>query len=76
MKGAGIAADAKTAQKGAIELNFNNLMQGSYAIMVLHDMNDNKQMDYETSGMPLESYATSGENTKMGPAILDFGKMI
>lgn len=67
MKGHGVATDAKAAKKGEIELTFQNVIPGSYAIMVMHDKNDNKQMDFETSGMPLESYATSGDNMQMGP---------
>jgi uncharacterized protein (DUF2141 family) len=67
MKGSGVAGDAKAAQAGEVELIFSNVPPGSYAIMVMHDENDNHQMDMDANGMPMESYATSGDNMRMGP---------
>jgi uncharacterized protein (DUF2141 family) len=35
--------------------------------MVLHDANDNKRMDYQANGMPMENYGTSNNALAMGP---------
>jgi uncharacterized protein (DUF2141 family) len=74
MKGGGGAGDAKAARAGEIELTFNNVRPGSYALMLMHDENDNKQMDMDANGMPLESYATSGDNMRMGPPNFEAAK--
>lgn len=36
---------------------FKNVPAGDYAVVVLHDENDNKQMDYDSSGRPAEGWA-------------------
>lgn len=46
---------------------FKQIKPGNYAIMVLHDENDNSQMDFETNGMPKESYGMSNNPMLMGP---------
>jgi len=66
MKGQGIANKTVDAVKGAVTLTFENIKPGTYAIMLLHDSNNNKRMDFEANGMPKESYATTGELT-FGP---------
>ncbi len=40
-----------------------NVPAGDYAVAVLHDENDNKQMDYDSSGRPAEGWAM----TRFGP---------
>ena len=40
-----------------------NVPAGDYAVAVLHDENDNKQMDYDGSGHPTEGWAM----TRFGP---------
>ena len=50
---------------GAIaEMKFTDLPPGEYAIKALHDINDNKDMDYTMIGMPKEPYGFS--NNVMG----------
>ncbi|WP_417195903.1 DUF2141 domain-containing protein [Bizionia sp.] len=46
---------------------FNNLKPGNYAVMVVHDENDNSRMDFEANGMPKESYGMSNNPILMGP---------
>jgi uncharacterized protein (DUF2141 family) len=46
---------------------FNNVNPGTYGISVLHDLNSNQRMDYESNGMPTEPYGMSGNDMSMGP---------
>lgn len=46
---------------------FENVPAGTYAIVVLHDKNSNKKMDFDSSGMPMEDYGTSGNTMSYGP---------
>ncbi|PHS66718.1 MAG: hypothetical protein COB12_05810 [Flavobacterium sp.] len=46
---------------------FNNLTPGEYGVVVLHDKNDNKQMDFEPTGMPKEAFGISNNVILMGP---------
>ena len=52
---------------GKAEVTFENIKPGFYGIMVLHDKNDNRQMDFDASGMPLEAYGTSNNVMAFGP---------
>ena len=67
MKGAGIIDLKEKATKGTVTLTFKNVKPGTYAIMVLHDENDNNRMDFHESGMPKENYGMSGNAMPMGP---------
>ena len=46
---------------------FNHLAPGEYGVVVLHDKNDNKQMDFEPNGMPKEAFGISNNVMLMGP---------
>jgi len=74
MKGAGVANAMEPAIKGEVTLTFENVKPGTFAIMVMHDANDNKQMDMEANGMPKESYGTSGEMNMFGPPNFETAK--
>lgn len=74
MKGPGVIDLQEAAVKGAVTLTFENVKSGTYAIMVLHDENDNKRMDFQTNGMPKESYGMSGNAMVMGPPTFDDAK--
>jgi uncharacterized protein (DUF2141 family) len=52
---------------GEIVAYFTNVKPGTYAIMVLHDENDNANMDFESNGMPKETYGMSNNPLLMGP---------
>lgn len=67
MKGPGIQNRESTISNGKVVLTFNNVAPGTYAIIAMHDANDNKRMDYEPNGMPKESYGMSGNDMTMGP---------
>src|SRR5690606_20254092 len=42
-----------------VELRFENLKPGRYAVAVLHDENRNNKMDFNWVGMPTEGYGFS-----------------
>lgn len=74
MKGAGILNTESAINDGKVTLTFENVAPGTYAIMAMHDANNNKQMDYEPNGMPKESYGMSGNDMTMGPPSFDMAK--
>lgn len=53
---------------------FKNVPPGTYAVMALHDENENYRMDKQANGMPLEAWATSGDELLMGPPSFDAAK--
>ncbi len=68
MRNDGIANATAPGVAGEVTLTFENVAPGTYAIMVMHDANDNKQMDMDpNTGMPQESYGTSGTMNMYGP---------
>jgi len=74
MKGLGVINTMAQAKAGEVTLIFENVISGTYAIMVMHDANDNKQMDME-NGMPKENYALSGE-LGYGPPSFEAAKFV
>lgn len=54
-------------EDGKVTVIFDGVAPGSYAIMALHDQNENGRMDYEPNGMPKESYGTSNNTMSYGP---------
>lgn len=67
MKGPGIANYKAEAQKGQMTFTFDNVAPGTYGVSVLHDLNSNQRMDYQSNGMPSEPYGMSGNDMSMGP---------
>jgi len=54
-------------------VNFENVPVGIYAITCFHDVNDNKQLDFD--GMrPIEDYGTSNNPQLFGPPQFDLAK--
>ena len=49
-----------------MDINFDNLTSGSYAVSVIHDENANNTLDTNWIGIPKEGYGFSGN--KMGLA--------
>ncbi len=52
---------------GKVTIVFDGVAPGSYAIMAMHDQNENGRMDFEPNGMPKESYGTSNNPMSYGP---------
>jgi uncharacterized protein (DUF2141 family) len=55
-----------TADK--LDVSFPNLIDGEYAIKLLHDENDNGRLDTNLVGMPTEGYGFSNNAGRFGPA--------
>jgi uncharacterized protein (DUF2141 family) len=68
MKGPGVVNQVVDATKGELTLRFEKVQKGTFALMLLHDKNENNRMDFEANGMPKENYATSGETTYGPPS--------
>ena len=67
MKGNGIENAKSKIVDGKVTVTFENVAAGTYAILVLHDANDNNQMDFEANGMPKESFGASNNSMSFGP---------
>ena len=67
MKGPGIKNGESVISEGQAAVIFENVKPGIYAIMVLHDENENNQMDFRTDGMPKEHYGVSNNPMSFGP---------
>lgn len=66
----GVDPNTKTAQ-----VTFKDLPQGTFAVSVLHDENNNGKMDKNFFGMPKESYgASNNPGKKMRAANFDEAK--
>lgn len=55
-----IFSAASSASGDTAEVTFENVPAGTYALLVLHDKNNNQRMDFNSNGMPLENFGTSG----------------
>ncbi|WP_318344430.1 DUF2141 domain-containing protein [Flagellimonas baculiformis] len=67
MKGPGVQNLESIIENGKVVLTFTDVTPGTYAIMAMHDVNGNNRMDYESNGMPKESYGASGNDMSFGP---------
>jgi len=67
MRGPGIKNAKSEIVDGKIKVTFENVTPGTYAIMALHDENNNNAMDFDDSGMPTESYGISNNPMSYGP---------
>ena len=67
MKGKGIQSTESVIENGKVTVTFKDVQPGEYAIVVLHDENENYRMDFEDTGMPKENYAMSNNPISYGP---------
>ncbi|WP_179346184.1 DUF2141 domain-containing protein [Winogradskyella ursingii] len=67
MKGAGIMNAESEIKDGKVVVTFENVKPGDYAIMGMHDENENGRMDFEDNGMPKEGYGMSNNVMSFGP---------
>ncbi|PWL38428.1 hypothetical protein DKG77_09175 [Flagellimonas aquimarina] len=74
MKGPGIQNLESSIENGTVSFTFENVPQGTYAIMALHDANENQRMDFEENGMPKESFGLSGNDMSIGPPTFSTAK--
>lgn len=74
LRGNGIMSKESPIKDGKVTFTFENVPAGTYALMALHDVNENNRMDFEDSGMPKESYGMSGNEMAMGPPTFEMAK--
>ncbi|MAZ25467.1 MAG: hypothetical protein CL868_00080 [Cytophagaceae bacterium] len=74
MKGKGVMSGESNIENNKVVITFDNVKPGEYAILALHDENNNKNMDYETNGMPKEDYGMSNNVMSFGPPQYDDAK--
>ena len=60
-------AASSEIKDGKAIFTFTDLEPGEYALVALHDKNDNKRMDFEPTGMPQEAFGISNNVMLMGP---------
>jgi uncharacterized protein (DUF2141 family) len=76
MKGGGIMNASSEIKDGKAVITFINVKPGEYAILGMHDANENGRMDFRENGMPLESYGTSNNVMAFGPPQYEDAKFI
>ncbi|MCA0132302.1 DUF2141 domain-containing protein [Winogradskyella alexanderae] len=74
MRGEGVMNTESTIEAGKVVVTFKNVQPGEYAIIGLHDVNENGRMDYRENGMPLEGFGTSNNVMSFGPPQYDDAK--
>jgi uncharacterized protein (DUF2141 family) len=67
MKGAGVQNTESNIENGKATVTFKNVVAGTYAVLALHDENENGRMDFQDNGMPKEDYGTSNNQISYGP---------
>ncbi len=67
MKSESVQRAESKIENNKVEITFENVAPGTYAIMVLHDENENYRMDFDNNGMPIESYGMSNNPLSYGP---------
>jgi uncharacterized protein (DUF2141 family) len=63
-----VSAVIKAVSGTTQQLVFTDLAAGSYAIKIMHDANDNGELDRNIMGIPSEGYGFSNNAGKFGPA--------
>ncbi|MGV6828503.1 MAG: DUF2141 domain-containing protein [Flavobacteriales bacterium] len=62
-----LKALSATIKDGKAIATFTSIEAGTYAIILFHDKNGNKIMDFEPSGMPIEMFGVSNNVMNFGP---------
>lgn len=64
------------AGKGSVNVVFENLPEGEYAVSAVHDLNSNGQLDSNAIGIPNEPYGFSNDAAgSFGPPSYDDAKI-
>lgn len=63
--GTPVAGTVRKTQGGEETFHFSGLAPGRYAVMVMHDQNDNGKLDSNFMGMPTEGYGFSNNPAEM-----------
>jgi uncharacterized protein (DUF2141 family) len=71
----GIEQSATIENTGSVIITFENVADGTYAVSVIHDENENGDLDSGVFGIPTEPYGFSNDaRGKFGPASFDDSK--
>lgn len=66
------AKEVSLNSSGNVEVTFKDLAPGDYALAVMHDENDNGDIDFNSNGMPIEGFGFSNDAMgDMGPPDFD-----
>jgi len=57
----------KGIENNTVEITFDGLAPGTYAITCYHDSNNNGKMDFQENGMPIEDYGATNNVMNFGP---------
>ena len=63
----GLQSQEGIIENGQSTITFTNVTPGTYAVVLFHDKNGNKQMDFDMNGMPMEAYGVSNNVMSYGP---------
>ena len=73
--GKSLASKSTVAQNGEVQLIFENVTPGDYAISVMHDANENNELDSNAFGIPKEGFGFSNDAMGMfGPPSFEKAK--
>jgi len=71
MKSQPVMSESSKVDDGKAIITFKNVPYGEYAIIALHDENENQRMDFDANGMPKEDYGCSNNPMFFGPPQYD-----
>jgi len=69
-----IYSKSASVEKGKSTVVFEDVPQGFYAILCFQDENNNGRMDFDSNGMPTESYGNSNNVMNFGPPEFESSK--
>ena len=73
--GKSLASKSTVAKDGEVQVSFENVSPGDYAISVMHDANENEELDSNAFGIPKEGFGFSNDAMGMfGPPSFDKAK--
>lgn len=73
--GKSLANQTTVAKTGEVQLTFENVIPGDYAISVMHDANENNELDSNAFGIPKEGFGFSNDAMGMfGPPSFEKAK--
>ncbi len=59
--GKSLVSQSTVAKSGEVQITFENVIPGDYAISVMHDANENNELDSNAFGIPKEGFGFSND---------------
>ena len=73
--GNSLLSQSTVAKAGEVQITFENITSGDYAISVMHDANENDELDSNAIGIPKEGFGFSNDAMGMfGPPSFEKAK--